>query len=189
MGLECRSVSRRNRRGGADHNATDDGNSRMMPVNLNPMVPMSPGDLARLKAAVARVMRIVKKTTIRAKVEQSVMIEGDNITVGDIRFGDVNMTAAVIEHLYNIKEIVDRMAITPPGTIKVPVYHAPPKHIEYHGETLSLDSGVRWVEIKENIARIALEKHSGNRTHAAEELGISVRSLRYWINKYELKEE
>jgi transcriptional regulator with GAF, ATPase, and Fis domain len=30
-----------------------------------------------------------------------------------------------------------------------------------------------------------LRKHKGNRAHAAKELGVTVRCLRYWIQKFD----
>jgi len=36
------------------------------------------------------------------------------------------------------------------------------------------------------LAEKALTKHHGNRTHAAHDLGISIRTLRNWIAKFHL---
>jgi transcriptional regulator with PAS, ATPase and Fis domain len=35
----------------------------------------------------------------------------------------------------------------------------------------------------------ALRKLKGNRTHAARELGVSVRTIRTWIDKFDLKKQ
>jgi DNA-binding NtrC family response regulator len=41
----------------------------------------------------------------------------------------------------------------------------------------------------ESLTRQALIRTDGNRTEAAKLLGVSIRTLRNWINKFKLKDE
>ena len=162
----------------------------MLPVNLNPMVPMSPGVLSDLKRLVKKTLSATIKMNKAVKAEQSIRFDGDmnNVTVGDIHM-TIHASVEVVSHLHEIKNIVDKLAIAPPGSTPVKqVFHTPPKQLEYRGSIINLDT-LQLENIKAKVICIALNKHGWNRTHAAEELGVSVRALRDWINKYGLKEE
>lgn len=39
---------------------------------------------------------------------------------------------------------------------------------------------------KRDLTIAALTKHRGNRTYAAKELNVSVRTIRYWIQRFQL---
>ena len=55
------------------------------------------------------------------------------------------------------------------------------------GVTLSVpDSGIDLVAVERALIRFALESHGGNRTHAAEFLGLSRSALLYRMQKYGL---
>jgi transcriptional regulator with PAS, ATPase and Fis domain len=41
-------------------------------------------------------------------------------------------------------------------------------------------------ELEETALRRALEKYAGDKTRAAAELGISVRTLYYWLKRYNI---
>lgn len=153
----------------------------MRPVNLNPMVPISPGDLSRLKIFVKKALVAAKKIKSKTRAEQIVHFGGNmnNVTIGDINL-TITVSAEIVDSLHEVKNIIDKLAISPPGSTPVKqIFYALPKQIEM--DSLNLE------EIKTRVVRLALDKHGWNRTHAAEELGVSVRGLRDWINKYGLK--
>ena len=55
------------------------------------------------------------------------------------------------------------------------------------GVTLTVpDSGIDLVAVERALIRFALESHGGNRTHAAEFLGLSRSALLYRMQKYGL---
>lgn len=49
--------------------------------------------------------------------------------------------------------------------------------------------GITLDQIKAKVIRQALIQYKGNKTHAAKALGISLRTLKYWVNEHEILEE
>ena len=148
----------------------------MYPVNLNPTtVPMSRGDLARLKSLVKKTLSSAKKIGNKTMAEQSIQFGGkmENVTIGDINL-TINISSKIIDNLHEVKNIVDKMAIAPTPQ-KLPA--SAPKCIEYRGNSIELED-LNLGRIKRRIIQIALDKHNGNRTHAADDLGISLRAFR-----------
>uniref|UniRef100_A0A6M3L278 Putative DNA binding, helix-turn-helix domain containing protein n=1 Tax=viral metagenome TaxID=1070528 RepID=A0A6M3L278_9ZZZZ len=106
-----------------------------------------------------------------------------NVAIGDINL-TINVSSQIVDNLHQVKNIVDKLAIAPPGSI-------PRRQISQDQTRLPLAlaaDDLNLEEVKARVVRMALAKHGWNRTHAAEELGVSVRGLRDWINKYGLKE-
>ena len=158
----------------------------MLPVNLNPMVPISPGDLARLKSLVRKTLSSARRINSKTMASQSVVFDGNmkNVAIGDINL-TINVSSKIVDNLHQVKNIVDKLAIAPPGSIPRRQNSQEQARLPL---TLAADS-LNMAEVKARVIRMALAKHAWNRTHAAEELGVSVRGLRDWINKYGLREE
>jgi DNA-binding NtrC family response regulator len=51
-----------------------------------------------------------------------------------------------------------------------------------------LMNGVTWEEVEKLTVEAALFRHKGNRTHASQELGICIRTMRNKIARYGLGE-
>jgi transcriptional regulator with PAS, ATPase and Fis domain len=54
-------------------------------------------------------------------------------------------------------------------------------------KTQSTARPVRWKEIEKEAILEALRRHGGNRTRAAQELGISLRTLQYRLKEYGIR--
>lgn len=64
-----------------------------------------------------------------------------------------------------------------------------PEHLPFQGDVLTpaaAGSGLNMRDVERRAIEAALKKHAGNRTHAAQELGISLRTLQYRLKEYGL---
>ena len=86
-----------------------------------------------------------------------------------------------------LENVIERAVLVGSGTTLTCDHLFLDQNIAKQGKGVTIRAGLSVREMEENLISMTLKEVNGNRTYAAEMLGISIRTLRNKLNEYKTK--